>query len=275
MPAMKLTVLGCSGSVPGPDSPASGYLLTAPGAPPLVLDLGGGSFGALQAHVDPAAPTVLLSHLHADHCLDVTGLVVWRRHHPSPPAGRSTVYAPAGAAHRLGAAGAEQGGEVDDVCDVLDVREWDTGHQLRIGSWRVRVARVEHPCEAYGMRITDQAGATLVYTGDTGACDAVLELARDADVLLAEASWTHAPGRPVGVHLSGTQAGALARDAGVGRLLLTHIPPWTSVKAVAAEAAAEFDGPVHAVRAREVHDLSPVDTPERADGPAAAPRGST
>jgi len=275
MPNMNLTVLGCSGSVPGPESPASGYLLTDPGAPPLVLDLGGGSFGALQAHVDPTTPTVLLSHLHADHCLDVTGLVVWRRHHPSPPAGRSTVYAPAGAAHRLGAAAAERGGEVDDVSDVLDVREWDTDKALRIGSWRVRVAVVEHPCEAYGMRITDQAGTTLVYTGDTGACEAVLELARGVDVLLAEASWTHSMGRPVGVHLSGTQAGALARDAHVGRLLLTHIPPWTSVDAVVAEAAAEFDGEVHAVRGREVLDLNPVDTPERANGPAAAPRGST
>jgi len=275
MPNMELTVLGCSGSVPGPESPASGYLLTDPGAPPLVLDLGGGSFGALQAHVDPTTPTVLLSHLHADHCLDVTGLVVWRRHHPSPPAGRSTVYAPAGAAHRLGAAAAERGGEVDDVSDVLDVREWDTDKEPGIGSWRVRVAVVEHPCEAYGMRITDQAGTTLVYTGDTGVCAAVLELARGADVLLAEASWTHSLGRPVGVHLSGTQAGALARDAHVGRLLLTHIPPWTSVDAVVAEAAAEFDGEVHAVRAREVLDLNPVDTPERANGPAAAPRGST
>ncbi|MGH3991795.1 MAG: MBL fold metallo-hydrolase, partial [Pseudonocardiaceae bacterium] len=51
---MLLTVLGCSGSVPGPESPASGYLIRA-GNTTVVLDLGNGSFGALQRHVDPFA----------------------------------------------------------------------------------------------------------------------------------------------------------------------------------------------------------------------------
>ena len=64
---MRLTVLGCSGSVVGPDSPASGYLLQAPDSPPLVIDFGGGVLGALQRHVDPGSVHVLLSHLHADH----------------------------------------------------------------------------------------------------------------------------------------------------------------------------------------------------------------
>ena len=50
---MRITVLGCSGSVVGPDSPASGYLLTAPDTPPLVLDFGGGVMGALQRYADP------------------------------------------------------------------------------------------------------------------------------------------------------------------------------------------------------------------------------
>lgn len=248
---MRLTVLGCSGSVAGPASPASGYLLTTPGAPPVVLDLGGGTLGALQRHVDPADATILLSHLHADHCLDVTGLLVWRRYHPRARIGRTPVHAPADAALRLGAASAETGGEVDDVTDVLDVRPWVPGETVVLGSLRVEVARVDHPCEAYGMRITDADGAVLVYTGDTGPGAAVTELARGADVLLAEASWTHAPDLPVGVHLSGTQVGELARDAGVGRLLLTHVPPWTSVDAVVAEAAAVFAGEVHAVCADE------------------------
>ncbi|MGB7360591.1 MAG: MBL fold metallo-hydrolase, partial [Mycobacterium sp.] len=50
---VRITVLGCSGSVVGPDSPASGYLVTAPDTPPLVLDFGGGVLGALQRHADP------------------------------------------------------------------------------------------------------------------------------------------------------------------------------------------------------------------------------
>ncbi len=87
--SVRITVLGCSGSVVGPDSPASGYLVTAPDTPPLVLDFGGGVLGALQRYADPNSVYVLLSHLHADHCLDLPGLFVWRRYHPSPGAGRA------------------------------------------------------------------------------------------------------------------------------------------------------------------------------------------
>jgi ribonuclease BN (tRNA processing enzyme) len=55
--------------------------------------------------------------------------------------------------------------------------------------------------------------------------------------------------------MSGTEAGRVARSARVGKLLLTHIPPWTSREEVVAEAMAEFDGPVHAVVAGEAIDL--------------------
>ena len=65
-----------------------------------------------------------------------------------------------------------------------------------------------HPTESYGMRITDPSGATLVYSGDTGYCDALVDLARGADVFLCEASWTHSPSRPPKLHLSGTEAGS-------------------------------------------------------------------
>ncbi len=86
-------------------------------------------------------------------------------------------------------------------------------------------------------------------------CEEVIELARDADVLLAEASWTHGPDRPEGIHLSGTEAGQVAHRAGVAELLLTHIPPWTSREDVIAEAKAEFSGPVHAVSAGGVYTV--------------------
>jgi len=105
------------------------------------------------------------------------------------------------------------------------------------------------------MRITDPSGATLVFSGDTGVCEPLTELAQGADVFLCEASWTDAPDRPPHVHLSGTEAGRVAKQAGVGELLLTHIPPWTSREEVLAEAKAEFDGPVRAVVCDEVIDI--------------------
>ena len=109
---VRITVLGCSGSVNGPDSPASGYLVHAPGTPPLVIDFGGGVLGALQRYADPGDVSVLLSHLHADHCLDLPGLFVWRRYHPSPPAGKALMYGPSDTWSRLAAASSPQGGEL-------------------------------------------------------------------------------------------------------------------------------------------------------------------
>ena len=114
---------------------------------------------------------------------------------------------------------------------------------------------VAHPTESYGLRITDPTGASLVYSGDTGICDQLVELARGADVFLCEASWTHSPDRPHDLHLSGTEAGRTAAQAGVRELLLTHIPPWTSREDVITEAKAEFDGPVHAVVSGETFDI--------------------
>jgi ribonuclease BN (tRNA processing enzyme) len=79
--------------------------------------------------------------------------------------------------------------------------------------------------ECYAIRLT-AGGRSLVYTGDTGPSERIVELARGADVLLAEAA--HPPGQdqPVGLHLTGREAGEHAAAAGVGRLLLTHIPAW-------------------------------------------------
>jgi ribonuclease BN (tRNA processing enzyme) len=253
---VRITVLGCSGSVVGPDSPASGYLLNAPDTPPLVIDFGGGVLGNLQRYADPSSVSVLLSHLHADHCLDLPGLFVWRRYHPSPPTERALLYGPRNTWARLGAASSPESGEIDDFSDVFDIRNWVDKQPVQVGALTVEPRLVCHPTESYGMRITDPSGATLTYSGDTGYCDALIELARGADVFLCEASWTHSPSRPPQLHLSGAEAGRAAARAGVAELLLTHIPPWTSREEVICEAKAEFDGPVHAVVCGETFTVS-------------------
>ena len=79
---MKVTVVGCSGSFPGPDSAASCYLLEAPydgRTFRLLLDLGSGALGPLQRYADlESIDAVALSHLHADHCLDLCSFYVFR-----------------------------------------------------------------------------------------------------------------------------------------------------------------------------------------------------
>ena len=218
---MRLTVVGCAGSAPGPASPASCYLLEHDGFR-LVLDLGNGSFGPLQTHVDPAAvDAVFLSHLHADHCLDVAPFVVWHRYSGRSSKVRVPLYAPVGAERRLALAYDAGGDGLTDVFDFVPVGPGS----FDLGPFLVTLARTAHPIECYAIRLAVD-GRSLVYTGDTGPCERVVELARGADVLLAEAAHPPGPGLPPALHLTGREAGEHAAAAGVGRLLLTHIPSW-------------------------------------------------
>lgn len=246
---MRLTVLGCSGSVPGPHSPASGYLVQA-GSTAVTLDLGNGTLGALQRVLDPfALDGIVLSHLHPDHCADVSGMIVYRRYHPSPPPrGKMPLHGPRDTVDRLRAAYATDVDDriVTDLSDVFDVRP--VHERFALGELEITTAPVAHPCEAYGVRVHHE-GRTLVYSGDTGPCPQLDSLAEGADILLAEASWPHDGDHPPGIHLSGREAGECAARAGVGQLLLTHVPPWTDPQQVLAEAKGAFDGPVELVTA--------------------------
>jgi ribonuclease BN (tRNA processing enzyme) len=247
-----LTVLGCSGSAPGPNAATSGYLLEADGFM-LAIELGNGTLAALQGIRDPfVLDALLFSHLHPDHCADFAALAVVRRYHPTASsrcrASRLPVYAPREAPTRFAAAYSPDEAEraVTDLTDVFDFRTLRPG-SVQIGPFEVVAIRAAHPCEAFSFRIA-HGGRSLVYTGDTGAFDGLAGLAAGADVLLAEASWTHADDRPPDLHMSGVEAGALARRSSAGRLLVTHVPPWTDSEAVLAEAKAEFPGEITLVR---------------------------
>jgi ribonuclease BN (tRNA processing enzyme) len=250
---VKLTIVGCSGSFPGPDSATSCYLVEAEGVT-LVLDLGPGALGPLSRYTDIyGIGAVLLSHLHADHCFDVCSLYVARRYLPGGPAkGNPQVYGPRGTADRLARA---YDLPVDPgMTRVFDFREWDTSTSYDIGPFHVRVVRVNHPIEAYGMRI-EHGGRSLVYSGDTGVSPALVELARGANLLLCEAAFHDGRDAVRDVHLSGREAAEHATAAGVERLVLTHLPPWNDPIRSLAEAAPVFTGECQVARPGASYDL--------------------
>ena len=233
---MKLTVVGCSGSVPGPDSPASSYLVEHDGYR-ILLDLGSGAFGALQRHADPATiDAVVLSHLHPDHFVDLCPYIVYRLYGPAGRLPTIPLLGPSGTHDRVSMAydpHSRRG--LRDVFSFAAV----TPGERELGPFRLRFARVKHTVETHAVRV-EADGRSLTYSGDTAACDALVDLASGSDVLLCEASWEDPGPHPPNLHMSGREAGEQAAKAGAGRLLVTHVPPWTDRDRVAAEAAAAF-----------------------------------
>src|SRR3954465_13575413 len=112
---MRLTVLGCAGSFPGPESAFAAYLVEAGGFR-LLIDFGSGSLSALQRYAGlDAVDAIMLTHLHCDHMLDACTYVIVRRYTPGGPLSPLPVYAPMGAAERIAAAYSAEAEPVDDV----------------------------------------------------------------------------------------------------------------------------------------------------------------
>ena len=248
---MRLTIIGCSGSFPGPDSPASCYLLEADGFR-LLLDLGNGAIGALQRHVGLYdIDAVCLSHLHADHCLDLCSYTVARLYPADGAMPPIPVYGPAGTAERMTRAySMEPGPEVRKAFDFLTL----TPGTHRIGPLQVTADHMNNPVETFGFRL-EHAGRSLTYSADTGESAALEGLARDTDLMLCEASFLDAAGLPRGVHLTARQAAEHATRAGARRLVLTHLVPWNDRERSLAEAEQAYAGPITLAASGQVAEL--------------------
>lgn len=244
---MRLTVIGCSGSYPGPDSAASCYLVEAPDPAEdgrtyrLLVDLGSGALGALHRHVDPLTiDAVLISHLHPDHFFDISGYYVMRKYHPTGAARRIPVWGPRVMKSRVARAyGLPLDPGMNDEFEFKRIRKGT----FQIGPFTVTARRVDHPIEAFGFRI-EHDGRVLAYSGDTDSCEALLELAAGAHLFLAEAAFRDEAENNPHVHMTGSDAAKIAAEAGAAMLVLTHIPPWHDKQDALREATGWFDGPV-------------------------------
>ncbi len=254
---MKLTIIGCSGSFPGPDSAASCYLVEAPhegGTFRMLLDLGSGALGPLQTYIDlREIDAISLSHLHPDHCFDMSGLYVVRKYHPTGLLPRLPVYAPAGSDWHLSDAYGTT--NPNGMTLPFEFRDLTDGLETTIGPFTLRSMLTTHPVPAYAVRL-EHDGHSIVYTGDTGPMDELAGFAAGADLFLCEASFVDSANNPPDLHLTGSEAGHIAGEAGVGRLLLTHIPAWTDRDEVERDLLTTYDGDYELVRAGQVFELS-------------------
>lgn len=253
---MKLTVIGCAGSYPGPDSPASCYLIEAPhegGTFSLLIDLGNGALGGLQRVMDLRdVDAVALSHLHPDHCLDMCGFYVVRKYHPTGAFPVIPVFAPDGAGHYLATAYGDNDGA--GMTQQFEFREWVPSEPVRVGPFTITAVLVDHPVAAFAVKVSD-GRSTLVYSGDTGPTPVLAELVDGVEAFLCEASFVESADNPPHLHLTGAEAGTYAAAGNVGKLLITHIPAWTDRAEVEADAKSTWDGPLELVTAGSTYDI--------------------
>ena len=242
---MKLTVVGCSGSYPGPDAPASCYLVEEEHEGRtwrILLDLGNGALGELHNVTDPLLiDAVFLSHLHADHCLDLCGFYVMRKYHPRGPQPRIPVWGPVDTARRMAKAyDLDENPGMNVEFDFLTY-----AGPIEFGPFTVTPFPVVHPVPAFALRV-EAGGRVLTYSGDTGACYGLECAAEGADVFLAEAAFCESESEtnPPDLHLTGRECGVTATKAGVDRLVLTHIPAWHDKQVAMREAADVWTGPL-------------------------------
>ena len=226
-----LTILGTDGSYPGPGGACSGYLLRVGGFATW-MDAGPGTMANLQLHVPLGKlDAVVISHAHPDHWSDLEGLYVAMRYF----VGRRglPIYAPEGIRELMA------GEKPDGTFDWRTVGDGDTA---QIGPARWRWSQADHPVPTMAARV-DAGGRSLGYSADTGPGWELSSLGEGLSLALVEATMT-TDGEGTVQHLSARQAGAAARRAGAGHLVITHIAPGVDRDKAQAEAEDSYGAPV-------------------------------
>jgi ribonuclease BN (tRNA processing enzyme) len=244
---MQITVLGCTGSYPGPDGACSGYLIRA-GGEVVMVDAGPGTVSALQRHVELADVTaVFLSHHHPDHWTDLGVLrTAWRwgleREHLQVFGTAET--------RRL----AEQ--VTEGLAPTIDWHDIGDGDEVSVGDLSVRCSRTDHYVPTMALRF-EADGRSVAYSADTGPGWSLSAFGRPVGGALCEATLLEAQRMGDGetvLHLTAADAGRMAHQAGVDRLLLTHLPAGADGEDHRAEAAEHFGGPVDVVAQHVTYD---------------------
>ena len=253
---MQITVLGKSPSWQDVDGACSGYLVQDDGAA-IVLDCGNAVFGKLRRFHDyRAVDAVVISHLHADHFLDLVpfsyALTYAPAREPAPVSGpqvpegpaRPQLHAPRGAAETFRRVVGAWGNE-DLIEGAFELREYDADAVLEIGDLRVRFRPVPHYLATHAVEIAAATGGgRFTFGADCRPSEELVQFARDTDLLLAEATLPRPEPDGARGHLTPAEAGDHGRRAGARRLVLTHISDELDQEWARAEAERAFGGPV-------------------------------
>ena len=264
---MRLTVLGKSPSWQDAGGACSGYLVEDAGTVVLV-DCGNGVFAKLRQRIDYVdVDAVVISHLHADHFLDLVpysyALTYAPRQQPVPvdrwpgtddPA-RPYLHVPRGGRATLRRVVGAWGDE-ELVEKAFHLREYDDSSEVEIGPVRVRFRLVPHFTETYAMCISSkQGGGRIVYGADSSPTDALNDFATGAELMLVEATLPRPERTGKRGHLTPGEAGEHARAAGAKRLVLVHISDELDAEWARTEAARSFEGPVEVAREGDVYEV--------------------
>lgn len=208
--------------------------------------MGTGGLANLRQVMDyPELDAIVITHMHADHFIDLIPLRYGLKYGPLLRSDRMPIWLPPGGEEMLRSfcATFAKEGNGDFLDEVFDVREYDPTSSLEVGDITLSFAKTVHYIDAYAIR-ADHKGASIVYSSDTAPCERVEELARGCSLFLCEAALGLATedGTMRG-HLSAIEAGQMARNAGARRLVLTHYGTEFAPRELEDAATAVFNGP--------------------------------
>ena len=225
---MKLEIIGCSPAWPNPGGACSGYRVDG-----LLLDCGPGTLAKLREREPwPSVEAIAITHLHLDHWGDLIPWVWGNLYGPGSSAGsRPALWLPPGSTEQLRPILNRLGNE-DMFERAFEVQEYTPRQAFTAAGLEVTAVPVVHyDMDAYGFRVEGER--VLAYSGDSGPCDALVEIARDADLFVCEATLERGSLEgPVRGHLCVSEAMVVLEQSGAKRLLLTHRPQELEVAGV-------------------------------------------
>jgi ribonuclease BN (tRNA processing enzyme) len=223
---MRLTVVGCSPAWPNPGGAQSGYLIES-GSGSVLLDCGPGVLARLRrASLWPDPDAIVITHFHLDHWGDlvpwVWGALYLRGRDQEPR--KPVLWVPPGGTAKL----AEFGGLlgfVDMFERVFELAEYTPGAAFTAGGCDVTATAVPHyTLDAYALRVS-ATDRTLAYSGDSAPAETLVDVARDADLFVCEATlFSGDVERSLRGHLTLDEARATSEASGAKQLLVTHRP---------------------------------------------------